>query len=84
MQAFNSTNLTITGYGAVWKMHKLDYANTSMGYVHSEARPGLWVVNASDLSVFGLTVTATGGDGIEVVDSRRVHVADVTLDNNCA
>ena len=80
--AFNVTNLTLTGYGARWQMHKLDYANVSMGYVHSEARPGLWVYNASDLRVFGLTVSSCGGDGIEVVNSRRVHIADVVLDDN--
>lgn len=79
---FNVTNVTITGYGARWQMHKRDYANTSLGYIHSEARPGLWVYNASDLRVYGLTVSSCGGDGIEIVDSRRIHIADVVLDDN--
>jgi hypothetical protein len=63
--AFNVSNLTVIGYGATLRMHKLDYATPELGYVHSEARPGIWVVNASDVRVFGLTITASGGDGLE-------------------
>jgi hypothetical protein len=32
--------------------------------------------------VLGLTVTMAGGDGIEVVQSKDVHIKDVMLDNN--
>eukprot|EP01052_Picozoa_sp_SAG31_P028794 SAG31_NODE_2809_length_5062_cov_2.636107_2_plen_284_part_00 len=76
------SNVTIVGYGARWKMWKGDYDNASLGYVHSEARPGLYMYRCKSCSVFGLTVMASGGDGMEIVGSKDVHVKDVLLDNN--
>jgi hypothetical protein len=69
-------------YGAALKMWKLDYDNPSLGYVHSEARPGLYMYRCHGCRVFGLTVTASGGDGMEIVWVKDVHVAGVTLDDN--
>jgi hypothetical protein len=80
--ARNISNLTINGYGATWKMWKFDYDNPGLGYCHSEARPGLWMTLCTGCRIFGLTVTMTGGDGIEVVQSKDVHIKDVVLDNN--
>ena len=81
--ARNITNLTIVGYGATFKMWKHDYDDPSLGYCHSEARPGLWLgSNCFGCRVFGLTVTLSGGDGIEVVQSRDIHLKDLVLDNN--
>ena len=80
--AFNVTSLTLVGNGAKWTMRKMDYAQPSLGYVHSEARPGLWMFNTSDVHISGLMVSSSGGDGIEVVDSRRLHVRDCVLDDS--
>ena len=81
--ARNISNLTVSGYGAVWQMWKHDYDRPSLGYCHSEARPGLWMGPGCDgCRVFGLIITMTGGDGIEVVESTNVHLKDVKLDNN--
>jgi len=57
----NATNITINGYGAEWRMWKLDYGNSSL-YCPSEARPGLWMTWCTGCRIFGLTVTMTGGD----------------------
>ena len=78
----NTSNVTISGYNATWRMWKFDYDDPSLGYCHSEARPGLWMTGCTGCRVFGLTVTMTGGDGIEVVQSKDVHIKDVVLDNN--
>ena len=60
----NISNVTIVGHGARWKMWKEDYDTPSLGYVHSEARPGLYMYRCKDCSVFGLTVEGSGGDGM--------------------
>ena len=78
----NISNVTIIGHSAVWKMWKEDYDNPALGYIHSEARPGLYMYRCTDCSVVGLTVEASGGDGMEIVGSKRVHIKDVVLDNN--
>ena len=63
--ARNISGMTIIGYGAVFKMWKLDYDKPSLGYCHSEGRPGLWMgSNCNNCSVFGLTVTIAMGDKV--------------------
>eukprot|EP01046_Picozoa_sp_COSAG06_P050854 COSAG06_NODE_8162_length_2255_cov_1.754174_2_plen_313_part_00 len=78
----NISNVTIVGYGAKWKMWKEDYDTPALGYVHSEARPGLYMYRCTNCSVFGLTVAASGGDGMEIVGSKDVFIKDVVLDDN--
>ena len=60
------TNLSISGYGASWRMWREEYVAKC---AHSEFRMGLMVSNASDFEVAGLRIHHTGGDGIIVMSS---------------
>lgn len=59
----NASNITILGRGAVWRMRKVDYANPQL-YNHSEDRHALALYGCSDISVVGLQIRSSGGDGI--------------------
>ena len=63
--ATNVTNLTVLGYGATWQMRKLDY-NDPTKYTHSDDRHCLSLHGARDVSVLGLTLASSGGDGIYI------------------
>lgn len=78
-------NLTLIAYGATFTMQKADYAGgKDTGYYWSEFRMGFAFYSAQDLTLKGLTVRATGGDGILLQDaSRNVHIKDCVFDNNC-
>ena len=56
------TNVTISGYGAVWKMHRADY--DAAPYKKGEWRHSLAIVGSSDVTVEGLTLLESGGDGV--------------------
>ena len=69
---------------------------STYGDIYHELSPGvLWpgtglpgmgfaFYSAQDLTLKGLTVRATGGDGILLQDaSRNVHIKDCVFDNNC-
>jgi hypothetical protein len=60
-----STNLTISGYGATWRMRRDDYNNSAL-YSHSEGRHGLSLMGCRDCVVEGLRIELSGGDGISV------------------
>ena len=58
-----TTNVTISGYGATWRMRRSDY-NDSAKYVHSEGRHGLNLLGTVDTVVEGLRiVTRTNTSG---------------------
>ena len=76
-----SNNVTILGYGATLRMQKQDYTNASI-YAKNAYRGGLYVYRASNFSVFGLTVTLTGGDGLYVHECANCHFADLNLTDN--
>ena len=61
--AVNASNITILGHGAVWRMRKRDYANPKL-YAHSEDRHALALYGCSDITIIGLLITSSGGDGI--------------------
>jgi hypothetical protein len=62
-QAHNATNLTIVGYGASWQMRKSDYANRAV-YQWAQNRHALALFGCSDITILGLTIRSSGGDGI--------------------
>jgi hypothetical protein len=68
--AYITTNLTISGYGATWRMLRSDYNNSNpasnISYTHSEGRHGLNLLGCLDTLVEGLEISETGGDGISV------------------
>lgn len=63
--AYVTTNLTISGYGATWRMRRSDY-NNSLLYAKSEGRHGLNLMGCRDTVIEGLRIELTGGDGISV------------------
>jgi hypothetical protein len=92
-------NLTIVGAGAVWRMWKRDYQNASCSaasshtehcYQISEQRHGLNLWWGEDVTVTGLNISWTGGDGIMLggmegrkrTYTQRVHISNTTLDSN--
>lgn len=64
--AHNLRNLTVTGYGATWRMWREDYVRRCK---HSEFRMGWSIDNCTDVQVAGLTIRETGGDGLIVMSS---------------
>ena len=77
-------NLTIMGApGAVVRMHKKDYLNTSLYPLHNEWRYGIYIAGSSNITIVDLEVRSTGGDGIAVAwMCQRVTLLRVTLDDN--
>ena len=78
------TNLSIVGYGAVWRMRRKDYAKTpsdkSNGwYSISEFRAGLVIQGSSDVSIEGISIQETGGDGIDVRSAWNVTLRRVLI-----
>ncbi len=84
---FDSTNISFTGYGASIRMWKEDYQNPDL-YNPSEFRHALSFRGGHDVTVRGLTIHDSGGDGIYIgpgFDGRassNVVIEDVLLDNN--
>eukprot|EP01043_Picozoa_sp_COSAG02_P026124 COSAG02_NODE_1495_length_12314_cov_33.691691_7_plen_795_part_00 len=83
-------NLTLVGYGATLRMHKADYQNKSDGgahpYTKAEWRHGLQLHDTQDVIVAGLTITQTGGDGIDlggvISGNTNTHIVDCQLVDN--
>ena len=61
--AYVTSNLTISGYGATWRMRRAEYNNNKL-YHHSEGRHGLCLMGCRNTIVEGLRIELTGGDGI--------------------
>jgi GH18 family chitinase len=88
----NVTNLTLTGYGAVFQMRKRDYQNPLL-YNRSEDRHALTLDGCTKVSILGLTIKSSGGDGIYMTGvgelagnpagyNRDVLIQDVVSDDN--
>lgn len=79
-------NVTLTGYGAMLKMWKQDYA--SKEYVKGEWRMVLCILSCSNVRVSGLTLAESGGDGIYLgvgkkgVTNTNVRIKDVVCADN--
>eukprot|EP01048_Picozoa_sp_COSAG05_P017913 COSAG05_NODE_2529_length_2942_cov_4.653887_2_plen_820_part_01 len=92
--AENRKNLSVVGYGAVWRSWRDNYIHD--GCTHSQFRMGFRVNNCSDMEVAGLTIRESGGDGVIVMSmqcrslkscqnigaSKRLLIRDVILDRN--
>ena len=74
----------VIGYGARLVMWQSDYANESL-YFHSQFRAGVMLSGVKDVSISGITILNTGGDGITIMgasgagSSQRVVIKDVTV-----
>ncbi|MFQ5808358.1 MAG: right-handed parallel beta-helix repeat-containing protein [Armatimonadota bacterium] len=78
--------VTLTGYGATFRMHRADYDGPD--YEKAEWRHVLSIRSCRNVCVHGLTLAESGGDGIylgvaqEGVTNTRVHIKDVVCDRN--
>jgi len=79
-------NIALIGYGATLRMRRADYAGA--GYEKSEWRHLLSFMSCSNISILGLTVAESGGDGIYLgtatrgVTNTNVVIKDVICDKH--
>ena len=79
-------NVTLSGYGATFRMHKADYQGPD--YDKAEWRHTLSLLSSRNVKVLGLTLVESGGDGIYVgvgqagVPCTDIVIKDVTCDRN--
>ena len=79
-------NVTLNGYGATFRMWKADYHTDA--YTRAEWRHCLSIRSCTNVTVFGLTLADSGGDGIYLGVSQRgvtntnVHIKQVVCDGN--
>ncbi|MBM3474736.1 MAG: right-handed parallel beta-helix repeat-containing protein [Armatimonadetes bacterium] len=79
-------NITLSGYGATFRMHKADYQGPD--YDKAEWRHTLSLLSSKNVKVLGLTLAESGGDGIYVgvgqagVPCTDIVIKDVTCDKN--
>lgn len=81
------SNVTIRGAGAIWRMRRDDY--DSPAYEHGEHRMALNVHSGRNITVEGLALVESGGDGIylgvgrpEDGPCRNIVLRDVVCDRN--
>lgn len=79
-------NITLIGYGATLRMRRSDYDGPD--YEKAEWRTVLSFHGCSNVKVYGLTLTESGGDGIYLGSgpngdtNKNVHIKDVTCARN--
>jgi hypothetical protein len=83
--ARDKANVKLTGYGATLRMQRDDYDGPD--YSHAEWRHALTLHGCTNVTVLGLTLAESGGDGIYLGSSRgqtnrNVVIRDVTCDRN--
>lgn len=73
-------NIAIRGYGATLRMWKKDYQNPP--YEKAEWRMGLSITGCKNVSIEGLRIESSGGDGI-YIGATKTHpwCEDVTIRN---
>ena len=81
----NNSDVTLSGYGASFMMRKNDY--TQPPYPAGEWRMGIKLLGVTNVTVKGLKISYTGGDGIYVSGmsssdySENVVIKDILVDN---
>jgi len=84
--AWNKTNVKLTGHGATLRMHRDDYDGPE--YTKAEWSHVLNFHGSSNVTVSGLTLAESGGDGIYLgagrggATNRNVVIRDVVCDRN--
>ena len=74
----DASNIVIRGYGAVLRMRKQDYQQPP--YEKAEWRMGLRIMGCQNVTVEGLTIESSGGDGIYIGSSGKNRwCEDVTI-----
>lgn len=77
--ARNTSNLNIIGYGATWRMRKKDY--TKPPYKKAEWRMGLKILGGTNITIEGLSIEKTGGDGIYIGTEQKHYSKNITIRN---
>src|SRR5699024_4453134 len=81
-------NVVIEGYGAIWRMRKKDYMHKP--YKKAQWRMGLGLYNCTNVTIEGLTIERSGGDGIYISGnhnkpttfSKNIVIKDVKCVSN--
>ncbi len=72
-------NLVISGYGAVLRMHKMDYQDKKQ-YEPAEWRMALSMRGCKNVIIEGVRFESSGGDGIYIgATDKRDHCEDVVI-----
>jgi hypothetical protein len=86
LTAWNKSNLKLTGHGATLQMHRADYDGPD--YKKAEWRHVLSLRGCDGVTVVGLTLAESGGDGIYLgigrqgEPNRNITIRDVVCDRN--
>ncbi len=86
LSAWNKSNIKLVGPGATLRMHRADY--DSADYEKAEWRHVLNFHGCTNVTVLGLTLAESGGDGIYLgtgrdgATNRNVTIRDVICDRN--
>ena len=75
----NSKEIRLSGYGAAIRMWRCDYVRAP--YCWSEWRHALSIKSTSNVTVEGLRIEESGGDGIYLTGVRDCTVRDVICDH---
>lgn len=75
-------NLSIIGSGAAIRMWREDIMDPAQHYIHSENRGGIAVYDSSMVSITGLEISYTGGDGLYLEDVNDTVVSTVNCHHN--
>ncbi len=81
-RAVDCTNILVRGAGATLRMRKKDYQNPP--YTRAEWRMGLSFTGCKDVTVEGLRIESTGGDGIYIGSSGARRWCENVTVRNCA
>lgn len=79
-------NIQLTGAGAILEMRRADY--DAAPYQKAEWRNGISVRSCSNVTVSGLVIRETGGDGVYLgvakrgVTNQKITIRDVVFDRN--
>lgn len=65
------SNITLQGYGAALRMRKDDYKSSR--YTKSEHRHAVQFLGCNNISIIGLRLESSGGDGIYLGSTRDKH-----------
>ncbi len=66
----NCENVHLSGYGATFQMHRVDYASVEYQANHSEWRHNITILGSDNVTVEGLLLNESGGDGIYIGSGR--------------
>lgn len=82
----DSENIALIGNGAGFKMNKSDYS--AVPYQPGQSRHGLSILRSTAITIEGLTIENTGGDGVYIGQNRgdpvcrAITLKNLVLSNN--